>query len=115
MTSAAFASALAVAFGGAVGGAARWRLSRMGPYRGTLVANTLACGVLGVLSQADLPDVWLLFCATGLAGALSTWSTLARELGELFRANKHTRALAYVLLTLACGVLAMLLGRFLLV
>ncbi|AZA10766.1 FluC/FEX family fluoride channel [Corynebacterium gerontici] len=110
MTFDALASVIAVAAGGALGGVARWRLAQLGAYRGTLVANTLACAVLGVLSHLELDAVWLLFCTTGLAGALSTWSTLARELGELWRAEKHARAWVYGISTLACGVLAMLLG-----
>ncbi|MDU0479838.1 CrcB family protein [Staphylococcus chromogenes] len=91
---------LAVAAGAFVGGCLRFQLSRLSTDNcpaGTLIANTLACLILGAVS-----DIGYLFLAVGLAGALSTMSTFIKELASM----RLAPALAYAFLTMACGVVA---------
>ena len=94
---------LAVALGGFLGGVARWALAVWpGGLRGTFAANFLAVAVLGaVIGLGGVPALAL---GTGFAGALSTWSTLAREIGQLLQA-RHLRLVAgYTSATLTAGV-----------
>ncbi|AZA08579.1 FluC/FEX family fluoride channel [Corynebacterium pseudopelargi] len=103
-------SVLAIALGGALGGLLRWALSLLGPVRGTLAANTLACALLGACLAIGIDGFWGLFLATGVAGAFSTWSTLAKELGGLIQAAKHASAALTLVLNLLAGALALWAG-----
>lgn len=95
-------SFLAIAVGGFVGGATRYLLSfRPGGRVGTWVANTLACAVLGLAVLCTGPVYALV--AVGCAGALSTWSTLASEIGSLILEGHWWRAALYSAATIACG------------
>ena len=105
-------SVLLVAVGAAFGGIGRYWLGRLLPeLYGTLAANTIACFLLGIITSAETahlsPGTTLL---TGMrfSGALSTWSTLAKELGELIRTGQNIRALRYGVATIALGILAVL-------
>ncbi|WP_245532350.1 FluC/FEX family fluoride channel [Corynebacterium caspium] len=94
--------------GAFLGGSARYLLSlKPGGHLGTLLANALACLVLGYLSRYFLvhPPTTLLyqFGAVGFAGALSTWSTLANELGKLLVDGKYVQLLQYLSTTLLAG------------
>lgn len=91
-----------------LGGMLRSLLSQWLPrYVGTFVANmlaSLAAGLaIGFALLADAPFL-LPVIATGFAGALSTWSTLASELTELIRAKKYKRLVRYLFFTLAVGL-----------
>ena len=92
-------------FGGAfVGGVLRYSLSRVFPSPvGTFTSNMLGSLALG-LSVGFLAEDALGYalCATGFAGGLSTWSTLAKELGTLPR----RRAFRYGFFTLTVGIIA---------
>ncbi|MGP6174383.1 fluoride efflux transporter FluC [Corynebacterium sp. A21] len=106
-------AALAVALGAFLGGALRGLLRhRPGGLRGTWTANLSACLVLGVLlgsglgtSGSGVPVLWQLALGTGFSGALSTWSTLAGELGSLLRERSWRHLLRYLVATLAGGLL----------
>ncbi|SDL91042.1 CrcB protein [Corynebacterium mycetoides] len=99
-------SVLLVAVGGFIGGVSRWALSHLpGATTGTWAANVVGSAVLGFAVAA--PGWWPLLLGTGVAGALSTLSTLARELGELIRAGQRATAARYALTTaVACLVSA---------
>ena len=78
-------TALGVFVGGAIGGLLRYGCTRwLGSRGGVLVANLVACYVLGLSTLLSFHPALV---ATGLAGALSTWSTLAKETGLLIQ--KH--------------------------
>ncbi|AKE40813.1 hypothetical membrane protein [Corynebacterium kutscheri] len=89
-----------VFLGGMAGGLLRHALSHiLGGYWGTFIANTLACFLIGLgLTPA---------MSIGVAGALSTWSTLAKELGMLIDARRYALFSGYLLLTLTAGLLAL--------
>ena len=85
--------------GGVLGGMARVGLTRLieNARAATFAANTVACTIAGFAATA--PIAWQIALGAGFAGALSTWSTLARELGDLISAGRHRDALRYALRT----------------
>ncbi|AIU33327.1 MULTISPECIES: fluoride efflux transporter FluC [Corynebacterium] len=93
-----------VALGGFCGGVCRFWLGKLGPYRGTLVANIAACALIAWLWRSALPQELIVLVGTGLAGALSTWSTLAQELGMDIVQGRWLFALAYLAVTCVLGV-----------
>jgi CrcB protein len=106
---------LAVALGGAAGAVLRYLAGlHWGSLRGTFLVNTAGCAVLGILvavggpsGTAPLPVWWSALLATGLAGALTTWSTLAMQVYDLATGDR-ARAAGYLLVTLGAGGLAAL-------
>lgn len=106
--SALLAPTLAVVAGAFLGGALRGLLRhRPGGLRGTWTANISASLLLGmVLAVWSSGSLWQVALGTGFCGALSTWSTLAGELGSLLRERSWRRLLRYLGLTLGAGLLA---------
>ena len=99
---------LAAVFAGALfGGAARYALTRI---IHNAHAATFAANVVGSTVAGTTPVAWQLALGVGFAGALSTWSTFAKELGELIKAKKHSEALRYGLSTAVIGILAAWFG-----
>lgn len=116
---------LAVAVGGAVGGALRHLLSvavaRIAgdafPW-GTLAVNTSGSFVLGILisvfPRLGSSDgyVWLLF-GIGVLGSYTTVSSLSLQSLQLAQVRAYRSLAAYLLLSVLLGVGACLLGIFL--
>lgn len=110
---------LLVVLGGMVGAPLRylvdvWLTARLGagfPY-GTLVANAAACLLLGLVAgvglAAESPAYVLL--GTGVAGAMSTYSTFAFETVRLAEEGRARRAMTYAVTSPAVGLAALLLG-----
>ncbi|WP_342318348.1 fluoride efflux transporter FluC [Corynebacterium mayonis] len=104
-------SVFVVAVGGFLGGLARWALSFLNTNHrnaGTWAANVVGSAVLGF--TIALPGVFPLFFGTGFAGALSTWSTLAAELGRDFKARRWRVVFVNAALSAATGVGAAAIG-----
>lgn len=110
---------LLVVLGGMVGAPLRYLVdvrvtARFGPGFpfGTMVANTVACVLLGVVAglglAADEPAYVLL--GTGVAGAMSTYSTFAFEVVRLGEEGRPARAAVYALVSTVMGLAALLLG-----
>ena len=102
---------LAVVFvGGVLGGMSRFALTKLigNAHAATFAANTVACTIAGFAVTAPVP--WQIALGAGFAGALSTWSTLARELGDLIAAGRHREALRYALRTAVLGIVAVWFG-----
>lgn len=97
--------------GGMLGGFVRWlimsALARR-PLVATLVANVAASAVIGF--AIFLPSFWQTAAGVGFAGALSTLSLLARQLGELIKAGKFFHAFEYAAVTALFAVIASALG-----
>ena len=103
---------LAVLVGGFLGGVGRWALSRRpGGRWGTWSANVIACVVMGAVVATRDPVA--LLWGTGFAGALSTWSTLARELGQDVRQRCWRTVVGYAAATLSAGLAGIWLGGLL--
>lgn len=108
---------LAVSVGGALGALARWALAEALPHDpgawpwATLAANVSGCfalGVLMVLVVERWPSRRLLrpFLGTGFLGGYTTFSTYAVDTRGLAAAGHPALAAAYLLSTLALGLLA---------
>ncbi|MFP7366637.1 CrcB family protein [Corynebacterium callunae] len=94
-----------------VGGFLRWLLAQLMPgKKATLMANILACLVGGFVISRDFSALETALLITGFCGALSTWSTLAKELGTLIKARHWWEMLGYLALTLFLGFAALKLG-----
>ena len=109
---------LAVALGGVVGAALRWALleafgSTDFPVA-TFAANVLACFGLGVVVAWGRRDALGVGLATGFCGGLSTMSTLALEAAMFLDEGRFAMLVAYLVASLAAGVVALEAGRRLL-
>jgi fluoride exporter len=111
---------LLVVLGGMVGAPLRYLVdvrttSRLGPGFpfGTLAANAVACvllgGVAGLGLAADDEPAYVLL-GTGVAGAMSTYSTFAFETVRLAEEGRAGRAAAYAVVSPVVGLAALLLG-----
>lgn len=98
-------TALEVFVGGAIGGLLRYGCTRwLGSRGGVLVANLVACYVLGLSTLLSFHPALV---ATGLAGALSTWSTLAKETGLLIQKHQWRALFWFAGAHIGGGLLAM--------
>jgi CrcB protein len=109
-----------VAFLGGCGALARFGLTllvadRMHPHfpAGTLLVNLSGAFLLGLLAGASVEgDARLLFGA-GLLGAYTTFSTWMIETQRIGEAGKGRLAVVNILLSIALGLAAAALGRYL--
>lgn len=106
---------LAVAVGGALGAVVRQltSVSLAGRGRipwGVLVVNVGGSFVAGLALGLPLDPTWQLIILTGFCGGLTTFSTLSVETLQLILDGKRHAAAASVLLNLALGIPAVLLG-----
>ena len=58
--------------------------------RGTLVVNLAGALLIGCIFGMEIPRMWTLLVASGLAGALTTFSTMNKELIELWKSGKKS-------------------------
>lgn len=63
-----------------------------------------------IFVSLDLPHLYTVLLIAGFCGALSTWSTLAKELGQLLNEKKWWPMLGYLSLTFTLGYSAVFLG-----
>lgn len=102
-----------VAAGGACGAALRWAVdaafdsgSTAFPW-GTLVVNLVGCLAIGLAARRwdRRSDVWHV-AVVGVLGGLTTFSTFAVETDHLIRSDRAGLAAAYVVVSLAGGLVA---------
>lgn len=99
---------LGVFVGGALGGVIRYGCTRwLGSAPGVLVANLIACFVLALATGMSFHPVLV---GTGFAGALSTWSTLSKEIGLMVKACQWRRLAWYAAAHVGGGLLAVTWG-----
>ncbi|WP_246957624.1 CrcB family protein [Brachybacterium sp. Marseille-Q7125] len=123
-------AALLVGVGGALGSAARWGLRAFGTHLAerrelhdpaalrpwlTLGANLAACFLLGMIvarlgSTTGGAALAYTMLSVGFCGGLSTLSTAAMDVVDLFRRGTYALAVAYVMLTAGTGMGALWLG-----
>lgn len=104
---------LAVGCGGLLGALLRFELSRLNtsslPY-GTLLVNSVGSFFIGWIMGRGLSMEWTLFWATGMAGALTTYSTLMKEIWLLWLADQKRRAIVYTMFTFSLGMCLVYIG-----
>lgn len=112
----------AVAVGGVIGANLRYWTSLLLPFDpfqvfpyATLAVNLAGACFLGWLTawlaqRPAMSPLWKLTFGTGLAGALTTFSTFTVETIQLIEARRWAAALSYQVITLVAGVLAAWMG-----
>jgi len=110
---------LLVFLGGGLGSLCRYAIGQYltseSPFPlGTMIANLLACLVLGVLLGFQLKDNLhqnhSLLLMTGFCGGFSTFSTFSSESLNLFQNNQVGTALIYIGASIILGLLAVYIG-----
>jgi CrcB protein len=110
-----FLDMVMVGIGGFFGAIIRYlfakRWNRIGKLpAGTLLANLIGALLIGIVFGLDLPMIWTFVLASGFAGALTTFSTLMKELIEYWRNGKKKQALGYFLYTYGGGMVLVIVG-----
>jgi CrcB protein len=77
---------------------------------GTLLVNLAGCLLIGCVFGMELSTLWTFFLTSGLAGALTTFSTLNKEVLELWKLNKKIEAISYMSITFGAGILLAFVG-----
>ncbi len=108
----------AVAVGGVVGATLRWLAGvpfeiEPGTFPwATLIVNLLGCAAIGVAAhRLERESLSWAFTVTGVLGGFTTMSAFAQELNDLVDADRHGLMVLYLMVTLAGGVVAVLLGE----
>ncbi len=104
-----------VGIGGFLGAVIRYGMAKKmnqsaGIPVGTLAVNLIGAFLIGLVFGLDLSKGWTLLLASGFAGALTTFSTLNKELIVLWRHGEKKYAICYLLLTYGGGLLLAALG-----
>lgn len=80
---------------------------------GTLIVNLVGSFLIGLIFGLALPKLWTLFLVSGFLGALTTFSTLQREVIGGWHSGKWKDAIFYMSLTYGGGILLALFGYLL--
>ena len=115
-----FTTLLQVAFGGALGAAARYfanigaaRLFGAGFPWGTVIVNVVGSLVMGILvvtlAQKDAMRL-VPFLMTGILGGFTTFSAFSLDMLKLVEVGQPLQAAAYVLGSVALSLIAVALG-----
>ncbi|MEZ7171112.1 CrcB family protein [Sporosarcina sp. OR05] len=104
-----------VAMGGCIGAIVRYFFSAKlnkedGLPIGTLVVNVTGSLLLGVVFGLQLSLLWTLFLVSGLAGSLTTFSTLNKEFVLLWESGNRKAFVGYILSTYGLGLFSALIG-----
>lgn len=112
---------LIVGAGGCVGAILRYLvgLISLGTQDGfpikTFLINVLGAFVIGVVvalsAKGGLSPRWTTFLKVGVCGGFTTFSSFALETNQLVSKGSGGIAVAYVCLSIACGVAAVVLGE----
>ncbi|PIC80250.1 fluoride efflux transporter CrcB [Sporosarcina sp. P18a] len=105
---------IAVGCGGFIGALLRFEVSsklnrKRKPY-GTLLVNSIGSFFIGWIIGSNLSLSWTLFSATGVAGALTTYSTLMKEIWTFWAGGQKLQAICYTLVTFIVGIGLAFLG-----
>lgn len=104
-----------VGLGGFVGALLRYLISqrfntgRKWPV-GTFLANSVGSFFIGLIFGLDLDRIMLFFLASGLLGALTTFSTLHKECIEIWKLGRRKVAIAYISSTYIISIIAAIIG-----
>lgn len=109
-----------VALGGAAGAVARYAVSLI-PAKTvfpilTLITNVIGAVVIGfvvgaVSDREDISQNVVLFWKTGVCGGFTTFSTFSLEACGLFENKLYVQCGVYVVLSVVCSILGVIIGR----
>ena len=77
---------------------------------GTLLANIMACLILGVVAAKTMDQRFVLLLAVGFCGGFSTFSAFSHELLAMIKMGNYWVAIAYAVLSIATGMIALVVG-----
>ncbi|MCM3757678.1 fluoride efflux transporter CrcB [Sporosarcina aquimarina] len=106
---------VAVAAGGFTGAIIRYFVSKklntnsLIPY-GTLVVNLLGCLLIGLVVGLQLSSSLTFLLATGVAGALTTFSTWVKEIVAMARLQEFAKSVVYLLGSIIFGIAFVYVG-----
>jgi len=108
-----------VFLGGGAGAVMRWAIAQIfksvgssvwAVLGGTLIANLIACVLLGYLVAKGAEQRTMLVLAVGFCGGMSTFSTFSHEVLGLIKSNQWPTAVIYAMLSVGLGLMAIALG-----
>ncbi|MCT3744680.1 fluoride efflux transporter CrcB [Elizabethkingia anophelis] len=114
-----------IGLGGAIGSICRYLLQMLIRKQwattfplGTFAINILGCFIIGILyglttKNTGIPEEWRLFLIVGVCGGFTTFSSYSYESIMLLRNGDYLYFFAYVILSVAIGLLATFLGMML--
>jgi len=110
-----FLDIVMVGIGGFLGAVIRYGMAKKmnhsaGIPVGTLAVNWIGAFLIGLIFGMELSKAWTLLLASGFAGALTTFSTLNKELIELWRHGEKKQAVNYFLFTYGGGFVFVVVG-----
>ena len=115
-------AAIAVAIGGIIGVNLRYGISMLVPFApssslpiATFSVNMIGTCFLGWLTgwlhhRKQASPMWKLTLGTGMAGALTTFSTFSLETVQLMAEGRWRAAIGYQLISIGCGIGAAWIG-----
>lgn len=80
---------------------------------GTLIVNLAGSFLIGLIVGVGLPKIWMFLLVAGFMGALTTFSTVQKEVIERWRNGQRKQAISYIVLTYGGGLLLAMLGYLL--
>ena len=87
------------------------RMNRAGEMpAGTLLVNLAGVLLIGFVFGLELSLTWKFLLASGLAGALTTFSTMHKELLQLWQGGIKGKAIIYLLISYLSGILLAYVG-----
>jgi CrcB protein len=115
---------LIVGIGSFLGGILRYVLSLFVQSKfpshfpfGTLSVNLIGCLIIGIVlscsERSIMSSDWKLFLATGICGGFTTYSAFSGETFSMLREGQYGPAGAYIVASVALGVLFTFLGYLL--
>ncbi|AOV07046.1 hypothetical protein BI350_05435 [Sporosarcina ureilytica] len=108
---------LVIGIGGFIGAVLRLLLSDLLNHKrrmpiGTLLVNLAGSLFIGIIFGLGLSKMWTMFLVSGFAGALTTFSTLQKEVIEQWQSGRKKDAVYYVILTYGIGIMLAYIGYF---
>ncbi|MHA6260198.1 fluoride efflux transporter FluC [Sporosarcina sp. CAU 1771] len=104
-----FIEIVVIGLGGFIGAVLRYFIS-LKFQKGTLIVNLIGSFLIGCVFGLELPRVWTFFLASGLAGALTTFSTMNKELIQLWQSSEKRKAFLYIASIYGGGILIAWIG-----
>ncbi|WP_432360090.1 fluoride efflux transporter FluC [Sporosarcina sp. UB5] len=100
---------LVIGLGGFIGAVVRFfisaKMNKVGRMPiGTMVVNLTGSLLIGLLIGLELPMLWTVFLVSGIMGALTTFSTLMKELLQLWSDGQRGKSIVYCMWTFVFGI-----------